>query len=222
MANTPNRNYPLVAGGNQLQNDVLKLIALAGMIDADVQSLFNFLSGKADLSGAAFTGPITGLAPSADDNSNKLPTTAWVNAAIALAKASIIGGASSALDTLKEFEDALANESSAIAALTAVVATKANVADYAGKNGTVRNTVLHGDNANGAPTFLTTGSGLTPAFTATNPLVLSFADGFGSNGAKDVLTRLMAGASLPTIAAACISYIVANYVDASNVTWSAT
>lgn len=148
----------------------------------------------------------------------QLATTLFVKNEIDAVK----GGASAALDTLKELEDALGNEDSAIAALATVVATKANVIDYAGKNGTVRNTVLHGDNANGSPSFLTIGSGLTPAFTAANPLVLSFADGFGANGAKDALSRLTAGASLVAIAASCISYLAAAYVDAANVAWSAT
>lgn len=105
----------------------------------------------------------------------------------------------------------------------AALAEKADIADLADKlGGGPRNTVQHGDNANGVPTFLTTGSGLTPAFTATNPLVISFADGFNANGAKDLLTRLTAGASLVAIAASCISYLAATYVDGSNVTWSAT
>lgn len=87
----------------------------------------------------------------------------------------------------------------------------------------VRNTVVIGDNANGTPAFLTTGSGLTPSFTATNlPLVITFANGFTNQGASDFVSALTGGASLVAIAASCISYIAATYVDASNVTWSAT
>ncbi len=87
----------------------------------------------------------------------------------------------------------------------------------------VRNTVVIGDNANGAPAFLTTGSGLKPSFTAINlPLVITFANGFTSQGASDFVSALSGGASLVAIAASCISYLAATYVDASNVTWSAT
>ncbi len=125
MANTPNRNYPLVAGGNQLQSDVLKLIALATMLDMDVQALFSALSGKADLAGAAFTTSPTGPTPTAGDDSNKFATTSFVKTAFA----NFIGAAPAILDTWLEVVTHIQNDESALAALTSVVGNKANSAD---------------------------------------------------------------------------------------------
>ena len=82
---------------------------------------------------------------------------------------------------------------------------------------TVRQTVLSGDT-----NFLTVGSGLTPAFTATKPLVLTFANGFGGGGAVDYVSQLTAGTSLSAIAASNTSFLYAAYVSASSVTWGST
>ena len=84
----------------------------------------------------------------------------------------------------------------------------------------VRQTVLSGDtNASGQANFITTGSGLTPAFTATNPLVMTFANGFGASGAVDVVARLTSGATTAACTANTTNYIYATYVSAASVTW---
>ena len=87
----------------------------------------------------------------------------------------------------------------------------------------VRQTVLSGDtNASGQANFITTGSGLTPAFTATNPLVMTFANGFGSSGAVDFVSKITSGASLVAVPANLLSYLTAVYVSSSAVTWGST
>jgi len=129
MATTPNRNYPLVVGSNELALDVLKLVALAGMVDADIQALFAALSGKADLSGAAFTASPTAPAPSSGDDSNKLATTAWVNAAFALGLANLVNGAPEALNALNELAAAMGNSPNFAADVAAQIGLKANAAD---------------------------------------------------------------------------------------------
>lgn len=85
-----------------------------------------------------------------------------------------------------------------------------------------RQTVLSGDNTSGVASFLTTGSLLTPAFTATVPMVLTFANGFGALGAIDLVSRLTTGA--PTVACTALNtnYIYATYVSLTSVTWGAT
>ncbi len=71
----------------------------------------------------AFTGAPTAVTAALGTATGQLATTLFVKNEIDALK----GGASAALDTLKEFEDALANENSAIAALTGVVATKQDI-----------------------------------------------------------------------------------------------
>ncbi len=71
----------------------------------------------------AFTGNTTAVTAALGTATGQLATTLFVKNEIDALK----GGASAALDTLKEFEDALANENSAIAALTGVVATKQDI-----------------------------------------------------------------------------------------------
>ena len=104
--------------------------------------------------------------------------------------------------------------------------TRANgqalAASSSGTDVPVRQTVLGGDSTSGAPSFLTTGSGLTPAFTSTKPLVLTFANGFGSSGAVDTVSSLTSGSSMAAITAGSTNYLYATYVSGSAVTWGAT
>jgi|GEM_PF-3020132 len=87
----------------------------------------------------------------------------------------------------------------------------------------VRQTVLSGDaNSSGAAAFLTVGAGLTPAFTATNPLILAFANGFGQIGAVDLVAKLAIGGNTAACSANLLSYLYAVYSSATAVTWGAT
>lgn len=88
----------------------------------------------------------------------------------------------------------------------------------------VRQTVLAGDvDANNRAAFLTTGTGLTPSFTtASGQLVMTFANGFGANGSADLVTRLTASGNLSAVPAGSTSYLYANYVSPTSVTWGST
>ena len=87
----------------------------------------------------------------------------------------------------------------------------------------VRQTVLAGDTTSGVASFLTTGTGLTPAFTTTSgQLTLAFANGFGSSGAVDYVSQLTSGGSLSALPASNTSFLFATYVSATSVTWGST
>ena len=58
---TPNQGYPLPAGPNKLQNDVLRLIAALTAIDADVAGLLSDLTGKANVGHGHAMADISGL-----------------------------------------------------------------------------------------------------------------------------------------------------------------
>ena len=102
--------------------------------------------------------------------------------------------------------------------------TKANGTPLVSTNNiisNVRQTVLNGDtDTSGKASFITVGSGLVPTFTATNPLVITFANGFNSNGTLDYISRLTSGGNLPTCQANVLSYIQATYASPTSVTWS--
>ena len=83
----------------------------------------------------------------------------------------------------------------------------------------VRQTVMSGDNSGGAPTFLTTGTGLTPAYTATTPLVIEFAGGTGATGLADSISSLSSGGSLSALPANETEYLYATYASPTSVTW---
>ena len=86
----------------------------------------------------------------------------------------------------------------------------------------VRQTAIHGDNANGVPSFMTTGSGLTPAYTATVPLLLTFANGFGAGGDADLVTTLSSGGSMAAVMANTTGFEYCTYSSATAVTWGFT
>ncbi len=75
---------------------------------------------KADLASPDFTGNPTAPTQASGNNSGRLANTAFVKAAID----DLVAGAPGALDTLKEISDQLANDESAVSALTVVVASK--------------------------------------------------------------------------------------------------
>ena len=129
MATTANRNYPLVSGGAELAQDVLRLIAFMGMVDADVQAALQAIAGKADLAGPAFTSSPTAPTPVTGDDSNRLSTTAFVNAAIGLAIANLVGASPAALDTLNELAAALGNNPNFATTVATQIGLKANSAD---------------------------------------------------------------------------------------------
>jgi len=86
----------------------------------------------------------------------------------------------------------------------------------------VRQTVVNGDNTNGLPSFMTTGSGLIPAYTTGVPLILYFANGFNSSGYNDSLTSLSSPGSLATCSANVTNFIYATYSSSTSVTWGST
>lgn len=61
MAMTPNRGYPLPAAANKLKDDVLKLIAALGLIDADIAALLLALNDKSNVGHGHGMAAITGL-----------------------------------------------------------------------------------------------------------------------------------------------------------------
>lgn len=89
------------------------------------------LTEKAPVNSPALTGTATAPTPLTADDSTKIATTAFVKAVVS----QVIGSAPAALDTLKEFADALGNDPNFAATITAAVAAKmaksANLSDVA-------------------------------------------------------------------------------------------
>ncbi|MET3431427.1 hypothetical protein ABIC71_000905 [Herbaspirillum seropedicae] len=96
----------------------------------------------------------------------------------------------------------------------------------AGAASSVRQTVLAGAvDANGYASMLSAGSGLSLALVAAaTPMVLSFAGGYDATGEVNYLTRLTTNVAsvISGLAASNVSYILADYVSATAVTWGKT
>jgi hypothetical protein len=82
----------------------------------------------APLASPALTGNPTAPSPTAGDNDTSIATTQFVTGAIATAISALINGAPGALDTLKELADAINDDASFAATVTAALATKINAA----------------------------------------------------------------------------------------------
>ncbi|MER9625052.1 MULTISPECIES: pyocin knob domain-containing protein [unclassified Mesorhizobium] len=117
---TPNRNYPLPEGANDLSHDVLRLIAALQAIDIDVAAILTAIVQKAPLLNAPLSGAPTAPTPSVGDNSTRIATTAWAR----LYFADFVGAAPAALDTIAELAAALQNDPSVITNLTTLVGNK--------------------------------------------------------------------------------------------------
>lgn len=118
---TPNRNYPLPEGANDLSHDVLRLIAALQAIDIDVAAILTAIVQKAPLLNAPLSGAPTAPTPSVGDNSTRIATTAWAR----LYFADFVGAAPGALDTIAELAAALQNNPDIINQLIASIAAKA-------------------------------------------------------------------------------------------------
>ncbi|MDR6394621.1 LamG-like jellyroll fold domain-containing protein [Herbaspirillum seropedicae] len=96
----------------------------------------------------------------------------------------------------------------------------------AGAASSVRQTVLAGSvDANGYANMLSAGSGLSLALAAAaTPMVLSFAGGYDATGEVNYLSRLTANVAsvISGIAASNVSFILADYVSSTAVTWGKT
>lgn len=79
---TANRNYALPYRTNDLNFDVARVAAALNSIDIDVANALLALAGKAPLADPHFTGEPTAPTPNQGDGSNKLATTAYVDAAV--------------------------------------------------------------------------------------------------------------------------------------------
>jgi hypothetical protein len=82
----------------------------------------------APLASPALTGNPTAPSPTAGDNDTSIATTQFVTGAIATAISALINGAPGALDTLKELADAINDDASFAATVTAALATKISAA----------------------------------------------------------------------------------------------
>lgn len=92
---------------------------------ADVTNLQTSLDDKAALASPALTGNPTAPTQTAGNNSTRVATTAFVQAAVA----SLINGAPGALDTLKELSDALGGDANFAATVTNALAGKLTAAN---------------------------------------------------------------------------------------------
>ncbi|MEI9402302.1 hypothetical protein [Mesorhizobium argentiipisi] len=124
---TPNRNYPLPSGGNNLSHDVSRLIAALQAVDVDVAAILTALVQKAPLLNAALSGAPTAPTPGSTDNSTRIATTQWVRANFA----DFIGAAPAALDTIAELAAALQNNPDIITQILTSVGLKAPLASPA-------------------------------------------------------------------------------------------
>lgn len=90
----------------------------------DISSLVGDLAAKAPIASPALTGAPTAPTAAPGNNSTRLSTTAYVDAAIA----ALINGSPGALDTLKELADALGDDASFATTMTNALALKAPLA----------------------------------------------------------------------------------------------
>ena len=121
---TPNQGYQLPFAGNNLSDDVARVISAISAIDTDVASALSALAAKAGLASPAFTGTPTAPTAAPGTDTAQLATTAFVKAALD----ALIGGAPGALDTLNELAAALGDNANFAATITAAIALKANIA----------------------------------------------------------------------------------------------
>lgn len=119
---TPNQGYQLPFAGNDLADDVARIIAAIGAIDTDVASALSTLAAKAGLASPAFTGTPTAPTASPGTDTGQLATTAFVKAALD----ALIGGAPGALDTLNELAEAIGDDADYAASMVAALAAKAD------------------------------------------------------------------------------------------------
>lgn len=144
---TPNQGYQLPFAGNNLVDDVARLIFAVGQIDTDIASALAVLSAKAGLASPAFTGTPNAPTAAPGTNTGQLATTAFVKAAFD----ALVGGAPGALDTLNELAAAIGDNADYAASIVTALAGKldrdgSNFANEAEK-ATFRNNLgllLHG------------------------------------------------------------------------------
>lgn len=81
---TPNRGYDEPHAGNQLKDDVERLIAAIRAVDGDMATALQSLSERAPINDPSFTGAPEAPTPDGDDDSNRLATTAFVKALLTI------------------------------------------------------------------------------------------------------------------------------------------
>jgi hypothetical protein len=125
---TTNRAYQRPSANAPSQRtDIERVAAALNAIDADVAALLLAMAAKAPLDSPVLVNNPTAPTQPASDNSQRLATTAYVKAALN----ALINSAPGTLDTLGEIAAQLANDQSAVAALTTLVNAKANASDMA-------------------------------------------------------------------------------------------
>lgn len=110
MTTTIERSYPLIDPARPQREGAGRINTAFGMVDADMDEILQLLTALQDL-----------VATKAE--------AASIGPAIASAIDALVAGAPTALDTLKEVADKLADNDDAVAAIMASLATKANAAN---------------------------------------------------------------------------------------------
>ena len=111
---------------------------------------------------------------------------------------------------------------------TTKVATTAFVTTAVAGTGTVtspmRQTVLYGATSSGVASHLSAGAGLNYNIDATTaPLTISYANGFNTAGASDLLAQLTANATNQgSLTANTTNYLHSTYVTSTSVTWGSS
>lgn len=101
------------------------------IVAAEASARATAVALKAPLASPTFTGAPAAPTATAGDNTTKLASTAFVQAAVTAAVTALIGGAPGALDTLKELADAINDDASFAATVTTALALKAPLASPA-------------------------------------------------------------------------------------------
>lgn len=117
-AQTSNRGYQLPAAGNDLDFDVVRVIAALTAIDVDMQTALAAVAGYAALNSPAFTGVPTVPTATPGTNTSQIASTAFVKAALD----ALLDGAPAALNTLNEIAAAIADDQNYAATVTAAIA----------------------------------------------------------------------------------------------------
>ena len=119
---TPNQGYQLPFAGNNLSDDVARVISAISAIDTDVASALSALAAKAGLASPAFTGTPTAPTPAPGTDTAQLATTAFLKAALDV----IDGGAPGDLNTFNKLAAALGDDADYAASMVTALALKAD------------------------------------------------------------------------------------------------
>jgi hypothetical protein len=121
---TPNRDYRLPHKSNALSDDVARFRDALGRIDSDMATAFSELAARARLASPALSGEPTAPTAASGNNTTRIATTAFVQAAVA----GLIASAPATLNSLNELAEALGDDPNFATTMATALGLKAPLA----------------------------------------------------------------------------------------------